>query len=175
MWLRFLLRSFASLKEVIAAAKNGRGLILALDEVCDPQNLGAIFRVADAVGVDGIISTDKRSASLTDVARKASAGASEFIPFSVVKNLQRSFEELKKQGFWILGTALSDDAQSLYELDVGHPLVVVLGSEGSGMRELTKKSCDFLVEIPMRGVVESLNVSQAASVVLFELQRKLEL
>lgn len=152
----------------------GRGLLLALDEVCDPHNLGAIFRVAEAFGVDGIISTERRSAALTEVAKKSSAGASEFVPFCTVSNLHRALEQLKKSGFWLVGTALKDDAQDVDQLDLDPPLVIVMGSEGKGLRELTIKSCDFLAKIPMRGVIESLNVSQATSIVLWEIAKKIK-
>lgn len=165
-----------TLKELIvkSLSAEGKGIILALDQITDPHNLGAIIRAADAFGVDGILSTDKRSAALTDVAVKSSAGASEFIPFCVQKNLARSIEELKKAGFWIVGTAFSDDSQDLREFEIEPPFVLVMGSEGKGMRDLTKKSCDYLIEIPMQGVVESLNVSQATSVALWELGKKNE-
>lgn len=161
------------LDELIKKSLSARKLLIVLDEVCDPHNLGAIFRAADAFGVDGIISTERRSSALTEVAKKASAGASEFVPFCVVPNLHRALEQLKKAGFWLVGTALSQDSKEIDQLDLEPPLVIVMGSEGKGLRELTKKSCDFLIKIPMQGVIESLNVSQATSIVLWEISKRI--
>lgn len=147
-------------------------LLLVLDEVVDPQNLGSILRVAEASGVDAVIATERRTAPLTPAARKASAGASEIVPLIRVANLQRTFDELKKLGYWTVGTTLREGAEELFQFKYPEKVVLVLGSEGEGMRELTTKECDFLVSLPMFGKLDSLNVSQAAAVFLFEYRRQ---
>lgn len=145
------------------------GLLVICDQISDPQNLGAILRVAESAGAVGVILTKDRSASLTTAVRKAAAGASELLPVITTKNLQRTLERLKKQGVWILGTALSAESRPLYSAPRLRPAALILGSEGEGMRRISMDSCDVLLEIPMRGAIQSLNVSQAASVVLYEL------
>lgn len=156
----------------IATAPGATGLLVVLDQVVDPRNLGTLLRLCDAVGVDGVCITSDRSAGITGVVRKASMGASELVPIAIVGNLHRVLLDLKQRGFWIVGTALEDGAGSLFNQDFPGPIAVVFGSEGKGMRELTRKSCDLLVSIPMVGNVQSLNVSQAAAVVLYEIVRK---
>lgn len=151
---------------------SGSRLIVVLDQIVDPQNFGAIIRVCEAAGVGGVVSTIDRSAPLSPAARKASAGASEVLPVCFVKNLQQALEEMRSRGFWIYGTALGEKSASLYETEFTAPTAIVLGAEGKGLRALTQKLCDSLVSIPMSGVIESLNVSQAASVVLYELLRR---
>ncbi len=151
---------------------NGKGLLAVLDQVSDPHNVGAIFRAVEALGFDGVVMTTDRSAPITPVVRKVSAGASELIKFTKVKNLQRALETLKKAGFWIAGTTLAEGASSLYEIDIPKPLAVVFGSEGQGIRRLTEKECDILISIPLNGVIESLNVSQAAAIVMAEILRQ---
>ena len=158
-----------SINELCQAAS--KKTIVALDEISDPQNLGSIFRVSEAAGVGAILNTKRRSASVTGVVRKASAGASEVLPICEVSNLVRALEELKKAGYWIIGTSLSAESQELYTSELPEPAVVVLGSEGKGLRPLVAKHCDVLISIPMQGKIQSLNVSQAAAVVLFELVR----
>jgi len=148
-------------------------VLVALDQIQDPHNLGAIFRVCDGAGVAGLFYTAERSAGLTSVARKVSAGASEFLAYSEVKNLARSLEQAKKEGYLIYGTSLEESSQSLYEAVYSEPMVVVFGSEGDGMRKQTKDLCDAFISIPMYGSVQSLNVSTSASAVLFELRRRL--
>lgn len=147
-------------------------LLLVVDQVSDPQNLGALFRVADAAGVNGCVLTADRSAALTPVVRRVSAGASELLPTAVVKNLGRALGELKERGFWIVGTALQEGSKPIYEIDLTGPIAIVVGSEGKGIRRLTAESCDFLAHIPMHGHVQSLNVSHAAAIALFETQRQ---
>jgi 23S rRNA (guanosine2251-2'-O)-methyltransferase len=150
-------------------------IIVALDQIQDPHNLGAIFRVCDAVGVAGLFYTADRSTGLTSVARKVSAGASEFLAYSEVKNLARSLEQARKEGYLIYGTSLEESSQSLYEAVYSEPMVIVFGSEGEGLRKQTKELCDVLISIPMAGTVQSLNVSTSASAVLFEIKRKLSI
>jgi 23S rRNA (guanosine2251-2'-O)-methyltransferase len=146
-------------------------LLLILDGITDPHNLGACLRTADAAGVHAVIIPKDRAATLDSVARKVAAGAAEFIPVVSVTNLARTLEALKRRGIWIVGTE-GEAAQSLYSADLTRPLGLVLGAEGSGMRRLTREKCDFLVQIPMAGHMESLNVSVAAGIVLFEVLRQ---
>jgi 23S rRNA (guanosine2251-2'-O)-methyltransferase len=149
----------------------GAPLLLVLDGVQDPHNLGACLRSADAAGVTAVIAPKDRAAGLTAVVRKVAAGAAESVPFVSVVNLARTLRELKERGIWLIGTA--DDAdQTLFEADFTGPSALVMGSEGEGMRRLTRDTCDQLVSIPMAGAVESLNVSVATGVALFEAVRQ---
>lgn len=150
---------------------DGDRLLLALDGIQDPHNLGACLRTAEAVGVDAVILPKDRSASLTAVARKAAAGSAERVPLIAVTNLARSLERLKELGYWLTGLA-GEAKDSLYDVDLTGPTVLVMGAEGEGMRRLTRESCDRLVKIPMRGKTESLNVSVAAAVCLYEAYRQ---
>ena len=146
-------------------------LLLVLDGVQDPHNLGACLRSADAAGVAAVIAPRDRAAGLTPVARKVAAGAAESVPFVSVVNLARTLRDLKERGVWLVGTA-DDAGQTLYDVDLTGPTAIVLGSEGEGMRRLTRETCDQLVSIPMAGAVESLNVSVATGVVLYEAVRQ---
>ena len=146
-------------------------LLLILDGVTDPHNLGACLRTADAVGAHAVIIPKDRSAAVDGVVRKVAAGAAEFVPVATVTNLARSIDMLKERGIWVVGTD-GEAPQTLYAADLKRPLALVLGAEGAGMRRLTRERCDFLVRIPMAGQVESLNVSVAAGVVLFEARRQ---
>jgi 23S rRNA (guanosine2251-2'-O)-methyltransferase len=146
-------------------------LLLILDGVTDPHNLGACLRTADAAGAHAVIIPKDRAATLDSVARKVAAGAAEFIPVVSVTNLARSLEALKQRGVWIVGTD-GEAVQSLFSADLKRPLALVLGAEGSGMRHLTREKCDFLVRIPMVGHMESLNVSVTAGIALFEVLRQ---
>lgn len=161
-----------TLEELIAFSRERQGVLLALDELNDPQNVGSLLRVAEATGVDGVIITEKRSAPLGPTVRKVSAGASELVPCCAVTNLHHAIREMKDAGIWIVGTFLGESAQDIYTATIPHPLCVVLGSEGKGLRALTVRECDVLVKIPMLGALESINVSQAGAVVLFELVRR---
>ena len=146
-------------------------LILILDGVQDPHNLGACMRSANAASVDMIITPKDKAVGLTPVVRKVASGAAEITPFVQVTNLARTIRYLKEQGVWVYGT--SDQAeQSLYDMKLSGPIAWVLGSEGTGMRRLTQDLCDELVKIPMKGTVNSLNVSVATGVVLFETIRQ---
>jgi len=146
-------------------------LLLILDGVTDPHNLGACLRTADAAGAQAVIIPKDRAATLDSVARKVAAGAAEFVPVVSVTNLARTLESLKQRGVWIVGTE-GEAVQSLFSADLKRPLALVLGAEGSGMRRLTREKCDFLVRIPMAGHVESLNVSVTAGIALFEVLRQ---
>jgi 23S rRNA (guanosine2251-2'-O)-methyltransferase len=148
-------------------------LLLVLDGVTDPHNLGACLRSADAFGVHAVLAPKDRSAGLSAVAMKAASGAAEAVPYLTVTNLARSLRELKDKNLFIIGT---DDSASLTlaEADFSGPCALVLGAEGPGMRRLTREHCDLLVRIPMYGAVESLNVSVAAGVCLYEARRQRE-
>lgn len=145
--------------------------VLVLDGVTDPHNLGACLRSADAAGVQVVVAPKDRSAGLTPVARKVACGAAEAVPFVQVTNLARTLRELKEAGIWIVGTA-GEATDTIHQADLRGPLALVMGAEGSGMRRLTKEHCDSLVKIPMVGTVESLNVSVATGVCLFEALRQ---
>lgn len=149
----------------------GPALFLVLDEVTDPHNLGACLRTADAAGVDAVITTRDRSVGITPVVRKVACGAAETVPFVMVTNLARTLRMLREQGVWLVGTDGSA-RQSLYELDVTGPVALIMGAEGTGLRRLTRETCDHLVHLPMEGAVDSLNVSVAAGVCLYEIVRQ---
>jgi 23S rRNA (guanosine2251-2'-O)-methyltransferase len=153
------------------AALAGDALLLVLDGVTDPHNLGACLRTADAAGAHALIIPRDRSASVDGVVRKVAAGAAEFVPVVSVTNLARILDRLKERGIWVVG-ADEDAVQSIHSADLVRPLALVLGAEGSGMRRLTRERCDYLVRIPMAGSVGSLNVSVAAGVALFEARRQ---
>lgn len=145
--------------------------LLVLDGVTDPHNLGACMRTADAAGVQAVIVPKDKSASLTPVARKVACGAAETVPFVQVTNLARFLREIKDQGVWLIGTAGEADA-SLYQADFKGSVALVMGAEGKGMRRLTREHCDQLINIPMAGHVDSLNVSVATGVCLYEAVRQ---
>lgn len=150
---------------------DGAPLILVLDGVQDPHNLGACLRTAEATGVHMVIVCKDRSVGITPVVRRAASGAAETLPIVQVTNLARTLRDLKQRGIWLAGT--SDAAsETMYETDLSGPLALVMGSEGSGMRRLTSELCDYLISIPMAGKVESLNVSVATGVCLYEINRQ---
>lgn len=146
-------------------------LLLVLDGVTDPHNFGACLRCADGAGVHAVIVPQDKSCGLTPVVHRAASGASQTLPIFQVKNLARCLGDLKKNGLWITG-AVEQAPTNLYQADFNGPMVIVLGAEGRGMRRLTEQACDHLVHIPMRGTVESLNVSVASGILLFEVQRQ---
>lgn len=146
-------------------------LLILLDSVSDPQNLGALIRTSYVFGADGIVIPERRAAPVTPVVVKASAGAVQRLPVSRVVNLAQTIDELKKEGFWIYGAA-AKAARDFVELDYSGNTALVLGSEGEGLRELVEKKCDFLISIPMAGDLDSLNVSVAAGIILQEIARK---
>ena len=149
----------------------GPPLLLILDGVQDPHNLGACLRVADGAGAHAVIAPKDRSVGLTTAAIKVASGAAESVPYIVVTNLARAMRDLKDKGVWLIG---ADDsaAESIYRAKLDGPIALVLGAEGEGLRRLTKESCDLLVSIPMLGAVESLNVSVAAGICLYEARRR---
>ena len=151
--------------------KSGPVLILVLDGVTDPHNLGACLRSADAAGVDAVVVPKDNSADLTPVVHKVACGAAEVVPFVRVTNISRTLQALKARGVWLYGTDGGAE-KSLYNSDLTASLALVMGAEGKGMRRLTREQCDFLIHLPMAGSVSSLNVSVAAGVVLFEVVRQ---
>ena len=161
--------SESDLMAMVAAAE--QPLLLILDGVTDPHNLGACLRSADAAGVTAVIFPKDKSADINDVARKVASGAAETVPWVRVTNLARTIAELKQAGVWIMGTS-GDASDTVHDQDLTIPCALVLGSEGSGMRRLTREACDFIVSLPMAGSVSSLNVSVAAGICLFEAVRQ---
>jgi len=164
-------KQYNDLDDVIAAKRGEHSLIVVLDGVEDPHNLGAILRTADATGANGVVIPERRAAAVTGTVTKASAGASEHMPVAKVTNIARTVEELKDQNIWTVG--LDERGEKTYdEIDYKMDCAIVLGGEGKGLHDLVKKKCDFLVSIPMLGKVPSLNVSVAAGVVLYEVVRQ---
>jgi 23S rRNA (guanosine2251-2'-O)-methyltransferase len=165
-------RSDASLANILAAIE-GPPFLLILDGIQDPHNLGACLRTADGAGVHCLIAPKDNAVGLTPVVAKVASGAAETIPYVQVTNLARTMDLLKDRGIWLYGAAGEAQA-SLYETDLTGPLALVLGNEGKGLRRLTRERCDGLVRLPMRGQVESLNVSVAAGICLYEALRQRE-
>lgn len=167
-------RTAAGLDDILQTISNDaaqRGLLVLLDGVEDPQNLGAVVRTALAAGAHGVVIPERRAAGLTESVARASAGALAHLPVARVTNLVRAMEELKEAGFWLVG--LDERAERNYtDVDFTLPVGIVMGGEGKGLHELTRKRCDFLVSLPTTGPVRSLNVSVAAGVVLFEAVRQ---
>lgn len=166
--------SFSDISEVVDKALSGgkTGFIVVLDGVTDPQNLGAIIRSAYLLGVHGLILPCDNSASITSTVVKAAAGATEYLSISQVTNIVREIEKMKERGFWITG-ADGSSGDSIYLHDFAKEnTVLVLGSEGKGMRRLVKEKCDFLLSVPMRGLVQSYNISAAAAIIMAEIARQ---
>lgn len=164
-------KQYNDLDDLIAARRGEHSLIVVLDGVEDPHNLGAILRTADAAGADGVVVPDRRAAGVTGTVAKVSAGASEHLPIAKVTNISRSLEELKSNDLWIVG--LDERGPQTYDaIDYKMHCAVVLGAEGKGLHDLVRRHCDFLVSIPMLGRVPSLNVSVASGIVLFEVVRQ---
>lgn len=166
-------REYASVSDILQSArdKEETPLVVVCDELSDPHNLGAVIRTAEAAGAHGVIIPKRRSAGLTAIVAKTSAGAVSYLPVARVANLTALLKELKEEGLWVFGTA-ADGSTSLYQADLKGPAAIVIGSEGNGMSRLVREQCDFLVSIPMRGQVNSLNASAAAAVVLYEAVRQ---
>ena len=165
--------SYASVDDMLRLAqdRNQPPLIVALDEVSDVQNVGAVIRSAECAGAHGVLLPKRRSAGLTPWAYKVSSGAAEYLPVGRVSNLVSSLKGLKKQGLWIYGAA-AEAPQSMWETDFSGPCCLVIGSEGSGLGRLVRETCDFMVGIPLKGRVNSLNASAAAAVLLYEILRQ---
>jgi len=166
-----LLEQLEASQAALAPEQRQAALILVLDGVTDPHNLGACLRVADGAGVHAVIAPKDHAVGINATVAKVASGAAETVPYFMVTNLARTLNELKERNIWVIGT--SDVApKTLYQADLKGPVALVLGAEGDGMRQLTAKTCDELVSIPMRGAVESLNVSVASGVCLYEALRQ---
>jgi len=164
-------KQYNDLDDIIAAKRGAHSLLVVLDGIEDPHNLGAILRTADAAGADGVVIPERRAVGITASVAKSSAGASEHLPIAKVTNIARTLEDLKAKNLWVVG--LDERGSQSYEtLDYNMDCAIVLGSEGKGVHDLVAKKCDFLVSIPMLGKVSSLNVSVAAGVVLYEIVRQ---
>ena len=166
-------REYSTVADILAlAAQRGEApLVVVCDEISDPHNLGAIIRTAECAGAHGVVIPKHRSAGITAVVEKTSAGAVEHMAVARVVNLAAALKELQDAGVWVFGTAADGD-KDLWEADLKSPAALVIGSEGSGMSRLTRESCDFLLSIPLRGKVSSLNASNAAAIVLYEAVRQ---
>ena len=141
---------------------------MVLDELQDPQNVGALLRTAEAVGVHGIVIATHRAVQITPAVSRASAGAAEHLLISAVSNITRTLQSLQASGLWIAGVEDRPEAQDYRQVDLNGPLALVLGSEGQGIRRLVAKQCDYVLRIPMRGRINSLNVSVAGAIVLYQ-------
>jgi 23S rRNA (guanosine2251-2'-O)-methyltransferase len=160
---------FSTLDEILNEAKKSPlALILVLDEIQDPHNVGAILRSAECSGVNGVILTKHQSATITSTVTKTSAGATEHLKICQVNNLSQTIDELKEKGLWIVGSSL-ENAKNYSEVDYKIPIALIVGNEEKGIRKLTASKCDFLVKIPMSGKIQSLNVSVATGILLFEI------
>ena len=166
-------REYVSVADILNAAreKGEAPLIVVCDEISDPHNLGAIIRTAECAGAHGVIIPKRRSAGLTSVVGKTSAGAVSYVPVPRVPNIAALLKELQKEGVWVFGTA-AEGTTTLYDADLKGPAAIVIGSEGDGMTRLVREGCDFLVSIPMKGKISSLNASAAAAILLYEAVRQ---
>ena len=166
-------REYVSVADILNAAreKGEAPLIVVCDEISDPHNLGAIIRTAECAGAHGVITPKRRSAGLTSVVGKTSAGAVSYVPVARVPNIAALLKELQKEGVWVFGTA-AEGTTTLYDADLKGPAAIVIGSEGDGMTRLVREGCDFLVSIPMKGKISSLNASAAAAILLYEAVRQ---
>jgi len=165
---------YYTLKELFVPADSGEGkleIILALDGVTDPQNLGSILRTAAAAGVSGVIIPERRAAGITPTVARIASGGLEYLKVCRVKNLVNALQDGRKQGFWIAGTVVSKEL-SIYQADLCRRLILVIGSEDKGIRPLVRKNCDFLINIPLHSPLDSLNVATATAVILFEIKRQ---
>ena len=165
--------AYASVEDLLAIAGE-RGeppLLVVCDEISDPHNLGAIIRTAECAGAHGVVIPKRRSAGLTAVVAKTSAGAVSYLPVARVPNIPQLLQDLKERGLWVFGTA-AEGSTPLYGADLRGPAAIVIGSEGDGMSRLVRESCDFLVSIPLRGRISSLNASAAAAILLYEAVRQ---
>ena len=166
-------REYVSVESMLKAAeeKGEKPLLILCDEISDPHNLGAILRTAECAGAHGVIIPKRRSAGLTAIVGKTSAGAVSYMPVARVANLTATIEDLKKAGVWVFGTA-AEGTTTLYDADLKGPAAIVIGSEGDGISRLVAEKCDFLVSIPMKGKISSLNASAAAAILTYEAVRQ---
>jgi len=165
--------AYAAVEDILqrAADRGEPPLLVVCDQISDPHNLGAVIRSAECAGAHGVIIPKRRSAGLTAVVAKTSAGAVSYLPVARTPNLPALLKDLKKRGIWVFGTAAGGNV-SLYEADLRSPAAIVIGSEGDGMGRLVEETCDFLISIPMKGNISSLNASAAAAIVLYEALRQ---
>ncbi len=165
--------AYASIEDMVALAesRDEKPCLVLLDQLKDPQNLGAVLRTVDAAGAHGVLIPQRRSCQLSAAVAKASAGAIEYVKVAQIGNVAQTLDTLKKQGFWVIG-ADPERGVAFQEVDLTGPVVIVIGDEGEGMAHLTREKCDSLVRIPMRGKVQSLNASVASAIILFELIRQ---
>ena len=166
-------REYCEIADILAVARE-RGeapFVVVCDEISDPHNLGAIIRSAECAGAHGVVIPKRRSAGLTAIVDKSSAGAAEHMAIARVANISAAIKELKEAGLWVYGTA-ADGANGLWETDLTGPIALVIGSEGDGMGRLVKENCDFILSLPMKGKVSSLNASAAAAVTMYEILRQ---
>ena len=166
-------RAYATVEDIlsIAQARGEKPLLVVCDEISDPHNLGAIIRTAECAGAHGVVIPKRRSAGLTAVVAKSSAGAVSYLPVARVPNIPALLKDLKKQGIWVFGAA-AEGTVPLYGADFKNAAAIVIGSEGDGMTRLVRENCDFLVSIPMKGRISSLNASAAAAILLYEALRQ---
>lgn len=166
-------QAYASVEDILrrASDRGEKPLIVVCDEISDPHNLGAIIRTAECAGAHGVIIPKRRSAGLTSVVAKTSAGAVSYMPVARVPNISAILKDLQKQGVWVFGTA-AEGTTTLYSADLKGAAAIVIGSEGDGMSRLVRENCDFLVSIPMKGQISSLNASAAAAILLYEAVRQ---
>jgi 23S rRNA (guanosine2251-2'-O)-methyltransferase len=166
-------KEYVELDVILEAAQNSPrpGLIIVLDEIEDPHNLGSILRSADGAGAHGVIIPKRRAVPLTATVAKASAGAIEHVPVARVPNISQTIELLKKEGYWVVGTDVDGD-KLYHQVDLTGPIVLVIGNEGKGLGEVIKKRCDYLVRLPMIGQVQSLNAGVATGILLYEVLRQ---
>ena len=167
---------YASLHDLLARKHSGASprLIVALDHLTDPHNVGAVIRTAEAAGADGVVLPERRSAGVNATVRKAAAGAAAHLEIARVSNLADALRVMKKAGFWAVGADLGAEAVDFAKADLNRDLVLVVGSEGTGLSALIKRECDYLVRLPMRGKVASLNASVAAAILIYEALRQQE-
>lgn len=166
-------REYVSVEDIldIARQKGENPLLVVCDEISDPHNLGAIIRTAECAGAHGVIIPKRRSAGLTSIVGKTSAGAVSYVPVARVPNIAALLKDLQKAGVWVFGTA-AEGSTTLYDADLRGSAAIVIGSEGDGMSRLVREGCDFLVSIPMKGKISSLNASAAAAILLYEAVRQ---
>ncbi len=166
-------REYCTVSDILAIAveRNEPPFVVVCDEISDPHNLGAVIRTAEAAGVHGIVIPKRRSAGLTSIVDKTSAGAAEHMAVARVANLTAAIKELQDAGIWVYGTA-AEGSSALWQTDLKGPICIVIGSEGDGISRLIRENCDFLVSIPMQGKVSSLNASAAAAVLIYEVLRQ---
>ncbi|MGA7355624.1 MAG: 23S rRNA (guanosine(2251)-2'-O)-methyltransferase RlmB [Candidatus Cybelea sp.] len=165
---------YSTLHEILAHPRGGTRLIVLLDHLTDPHNVGAILRTAEAAGADGAVLPERRSAGVNATVRKAAAGAAAHLPIARVSNIAEAIRSIKKAGVWVAGADLSADAVDLAQADFNRDLALVIGAEDHGLSQLIKRECDYLVRLPMRGKIASLNASVAAAILIYEALRQRE-